>query len=91
MKMLKDKLKGMKMPAKPMGEEEAGQDLELELAGEDEPMEAEMGEGEEGMEMEEGGPADMLADISDEDLLKEFKARGLSLDAEMPEGEEEEA
>lgn len=85
MTSMKSKLKGMKMPSKPMAEKEAAEDLDLESLEAAAP-EAEMveGEGEMGMEMESA-----LMDISDEELLAEVKARGLSLDA-APEMEESE-
>lgn len=84
------KLKKLKMPPKaeistdeldmgPMG------DMEGEMAGEGE---GEMGEAPEAPEAAPGG--DMLADVSDDDLLAELKKRGLmgKLEGEG-EGEEE--
>ena len=82
-----DKLNKMKMPAKPMAEQEAGADMDMAMA--DMPMEDEAAmEGEPmDQEMAEAGAGDMLADISDDDLMAEIKKRGL----QMPAGEEPEA
>ncbi len=88
----KDKLKEMKMPGKPMAEEE----LDLDLAMDDElSMDEEMPEDMEMMEDEEGEDMEMspLEDISDEDLMEEMKKRGLMPDEEIeeePEIEEDE-
>ena len=82
------KLKKLKMPPKaeistdeldmgPMG------DMEGEMAGE--------GEGEKDMEAMSEAPApDMLADVSDDDLLAEIKKRGLMGAMGEEEGEESE-
>jgi len=79
-----DKLLNMKMPKKPMAEEE----LDADLAGEDlEMAEEEAGEAAEleGM-MPEGEGLPELADIDDMALLEEAMARGLlPEDFEMPE------
>ena len=84
--MKKEMLKKMEMPKKPMAEQEADADM-MELGLEDLPAEdMEMSEGEEMAEEPVEGELDM---ISDEDLISEFKKRGLSLDAEeMPEEDE---
>lgn len=87
------KLKKLKMPAKQeistaeldMGEEmPAGSEMADELAGES--------EGEVGGEPEEAPSMDMLADVSDDDLMAEVKKRGLmgQLEGEGEEMESEE-
>lgn len=85
-----DKLKNLKMPGKPMAEEEALMDLDM-LGGEEMPGE-EMPE-EDDMMLEEGGAElGMLDDISDEELIAEMQKRALAMPEEemLEEGEEEE-
>lgn len=78
-----DKLVGMKMPGKPMAEEELDMDLEGEALEEEEMLEGD----EAGMELEEGG----MAEVADEELIMEAIARGLlPEDFEMPGAEVEE-
>jgi len=92
--MKKELMKKMAMPSKKAPEIEADMDLES-LSLDDEPSEADMEmEGEEDLLAgEEAAPSnEMLADIADEELLAEVKARGLSLepsDEEEMENEEE--
>ena len=70
--MRADRIKGLAMPKKPMGEQEA--DIDLEMLGAEEDMMPEE-EGDELLEGEEvGGPLDVL---SDDELLAELKKRGL--------------
>jgi len=89
--MKKELMKKMAMPSKKAPEMEAELDLEG-LSLDDEPMPEDMAEGEEdllaGEEMPEGN--EMLADIADEELLAEVKARGLSLEDESSEADMEE-
>lgn len=81
------KLKKLKMPAKAeistaeldMGEMPEGPEMAGEMEGES--------EGETGEAPEEAPAPDMLADISDDDLLAEVKKRGLM--AQLGEGEGE--
>lgn len=74
-----DKLKSMKMPSKPMAEEDVEMDLSLEEMPEDEEMP--MGEETPEEEMNE------LDIYSDEELIEEMKKRGLMEGEEMPEEE----
>ena len=77
-----DKLKAMQMPSS-MAEKEVNQDLEMEMMDEMPEDEMEMAE-----EMPEDEQMDSpLADFSDDELMQELQARGLSV--EEPEMEEE--
>jgi hypothetical protein len=89
--MKKEMLKKMAMPSKKAPEMEAEMDLEG-LSLDDEPMPEDMAEGEEDLlDGEEAAPSnEMLADVSDDELLEEIKARGLSLDSEEDMSEEDE-
>jgi hypothetical protein len=96
MKSRADKLKNLKMPSKPMAEEEVDMDLAME-----EGLEGEEGElSEEDLELAEEMPeeAGMLEEYSDEELIDEMRKRGLMeaeedeemmAEEEMPEDEEE--
>ncbi len=82
-----NKLKDLKMPKRPMAEEEVDMDLELEELGAGEELPEEEGL-EEMPDMEE--VAGNLDEYSDDELLDEMKKRGLMPDDEMPEEEDEE-
>lgn len=81
-------LRSKKMPAKPAKEVEADDELALDLPADDEELGAEEADLDlqdpalEEPEMDEKALYDMMQDISDDDLLAEVKARGLSLDEE---------
>lgn len=83
-------LKGKRMPMKPMKMAEADDELALDMPESDE----ELGSAEAEDDMlpsmdEESAEAGPLDDVADEDLIAEFKKRGLSLDEEEAmEGEE---
>lgn len=80
-------LRSKKMPAKPMKMVEADDELALDMPADDEELGAEEAEmdlemdpaAEEPM-MDEKALSDMMADVSDDDLIAEMKARGLSMD-----------
>lgn len=75
------KLNKLKMPEKPMAEEELDQDLEMEEleAPEDEELE------DEELAMDEEGEAGLLDDVDDETLLAElFQNRGLTMEDAKP-------
>lgn len=82
-------LKGKKMPMKPMKESAADEELELDMPMSDEEMGSEEADADM-LPMDEGSDeqASELADISDDDLIAEFKLRGLSLDDEAVADEE---
>ena len=80
--MRADKLKKLGMPKRPMAEEDAGMDFEMELGAEDEEMMDEEAGDEEEMMMDE--EVDLFEDIEDDMLIEEMKKRGLA----MPEEEE---
>lgn len=87
-------LRSKKMPAKPGKEVEADAELALDFPAD----EAELGADEaeldladpalEEPEMDEKALFDMMQDISDDDLLAEVKARGLSVEDAPAEDEE---
>jgi hypothetical protein len=81
-----EQLKKIKMPAKPMAEQEADLDIDLELedmpAGEAPEMTDDMPE-----EISESD--DMMADLDDDMIIEEMLKRGLTLPAEDMEAEEE--
>ena len=77
-----EKLKGMGMPKNSMAENEAMEDLDLEMMEEEDMMAEEEPAAEEEMEMEAD---DMFADIDDDMLIEEMQKRGL----ELPEMEED--
>ena len=82
-----EQLKKIKMPAKPMAEQEADLDIDLELESPEGDMPVDnMPQDDEMMMTAEGD--DMLMDIEDDKLIEEMVKRGLKLpDAE---GEPEE-
>lgn len=74
-----EKIAKMKMPMKPMAENEADMDMEgldipAEAAEEGEPVEQEQMENDMGEAAEDNG----LADLSDDELIKELATRGLT-------------
>ena len=86
-----EQLKKIKMPAKPMAEQEAELDIGLEIEGD-------MPEGGEAPEMmdemaddmpEEMAGEDMMADLDDDMIIEEMLKRGLTLPAEGKEEEED--
>lgn len=87
-------LRSKKMPEKPSNVAEADAELALDLPADDEELGAEEAELDladpalEEPEMDEKALFDMMQDISDDDLLAEVKARGLSLE-DAPEAEED--
>lgn len=88
---MKRDLRSKKMPAKPMQEAQADEELELDMPSDDVMSDEELGseEAEEDFPLtdEESAEDDRFADFSDDEIMEEFQKRGLSL--EEPEVEEE--
>lgn len=76
------KLKAVKMPAKPAAEAEASHDLDLESYGSDAGEGSDAEEASESPAKEASEGASDLADISDDDLIKEIMSRGLATEVE---------
>jgi len=89
---MKKELMKLAMPSKKAPEMEAGMDLEGLSLDDESDMEEGMAEEDMAMDMEDSGDgkASPLADIADEELLAEVKARGLSLEDESSEADAEE-
>jgi len=78
---MKRDLRSKKMPSKPMKESEAESELELDMPMSDEEMGSEEANEEDLLPMDEEAPEDdRFADFSDDDIIEEFKKRGLSLE-----------
>lgn len=79
------KFSEMPMPSKKDKKQADSEGFDIFGEGEEVPEETDMADEEVGeMDFEDAPEAGPLADIADEDLIAEFKKRGLSLDSEVP-------
>ena len=75
------KFSEMPMPSKKDKKQADSEGFDLFASEEETPTETDMADSEEAPEMEMEDAASPLAEISDDELLAEFKKRGLSLDS----------